>query len=245
MGVIKDAAAEGAEEVVTNFGNDALGQALDWMDGEAEYGIVAQWKDYKKLHPNADLAGFAMQKAKENLDSFFGGALGGAYMSGSAQITAAGFEYATGHTVSPEQMANPTAPIHPATLDIAQSYDEGYTMNNEQEVANAKANYEAQRQRATEILGETKGLDENPTQTLQTMQDGLQDGSFTPEQVQAALDYVDAKATVDGIQQRIVEDNRANRHNFVANGNNIDEIDAQGNVVATHEYENADEMRTA
>ena len=240
VNVVKDAAGEGAEEIITNFGNDALGQALDWMDGESDYGLAAQWNEYKKQNPNAKLEDFALNKADEAMNSFFGGALAGAYTSGGAQATIAGLQYALGKKVSAEQITrNPEMPVHPLNVNVAQAFDKGYTATNEDDINAAKADYEAQRKRATETFGEIRGLDENPMQTLQTMHEG----GFTEEQIQTALDYVNAKAAMDGIQQRIIEDNRASRPNYVVNGNNIDEVDAGGNVINTHEYANKEEMK--
>ena len=82
---LKDAGGEGVEEIVTNFGNDALGMALDAIDGDKDYGISAQWEEFKKNNPNATKGDFAEAKAKEYADAFIGGALSSVYMSGTAQ----------------------------------------------------------------------------------------------------------------------------------------------------------------
>lgn len=84
-GTAKDALGEGAEEVITSFGNDALGEALDLIDGDKDYGIRAQWEQMKEENPDAKLKDFATDKAKEYMDAFIGGALSGAYMSGTTQ----------------------------------------------------------------------------------------------------------------------------------------------------------------
>ena len=168
-GVLKDAAGEGAEEVISNFGNDALGQALDWLNGESDYGIVAQWNDLKKRNPDAKLGDFALQKAKENLDSFFGGALAGAYTSGGAQATVGALQYAIGNKASAEQItANPETPLHPATLNIAQSFDNGYTLDNEEEKKAAVDKYSAARSRMQGVVDEEtlKKIDASPTDAL-------------------------------------------------------------------------------
>lgn len=240
--VLKDAAGEGAEEIITNFGNDTLGQALDWLDGASDYGLVAQWRDYKKQNPNASLSDFAFQKADETMNSFFGGALAGAYTSGGAQATVAGLQYAIGRTASPEQiMSNPNQPVHPATLDIAQSFDRGYGLEKDEDKHAAADKYSAYRSRMEAAVGEEvlNKIDSNPTQALADIdQYGLD------EEGQRILgEYIGAKAAYDGVQQRIIEDNRASRPNYVVNGNNIDEVDAEGNVVNTHEYANAEEMK--
>lgn len=242
VNVLKDAAGEGAEEIITNFGNDTLGQALDWLDGASDYGLVAQWRDFKKQNPNASLSDFAFQKADETMNSFFGGALAGAYTSGGAQATVAGLQYAIGRTSSPEQIINnPNQPVHPATLDIAQSFDRGYGLEKDEDKTAAADKYSAYRSRMEAAVGEEvlSKIDANPTAALSEIgQLGLD------EEGQRILgEYIGAKAEFDGIQQRIIEDNRASRPNYVVNGNNIDEVDAEGNVVNTHEYANEDEMK--
>ena len=240
-GLAKDAAGEGIEEVVTNFGNDALGEILDKLSRNDEYGLEAQWAKMRKENPNATLWDFAQQKAKENVESFIGGAMAGAYTSGTTQLTTKGIEYGLNHMLNEQQIvSNPNAQLNPASVDIAQSFDEGYTLDNEQDINNARAAYEEQRQRATEIFGEIRGLDEQPLKTIETMQQG----GFTPEQIQAAYDYISAKATFDGVQQRMTEDTKRSRvDSYNISGNTIEELDSEGNVIGTHEYENQDEIK--
>lgn len=84
--VAKKSAGEGVEEVVTSIGQDVIGEGLDLIDGETDYGIRAQWEDYKEEHKDATKGDFALDKAKEYFDSFIGGALSGSYMSGPTQI---------------------------------------------------------------------------------------------------------------------------------------------------------------
>lgn len=91
----KSARDEGLEEVVTAFGNDMLGNALDLMSGDEDYGFIAQWKRLKEENPDASLWDFAQSKAKEYIDSFIGGAASGGYMSGSAQTVADTGNYIT------------------------------------------------------------------------------------------------------------------------------------------------------
>lgn len=91
----KDALGEGGEEVITSFGNDLLGEALDLIDGDKDYGIRAQWEQMKEENPDANLGDFAKSKAKEYMDSFIGGALSGAYMSGTTQTLSEASQYAS------------------------------------------------------------------------------------------------------------------------------------------------------
>ena len=211
--VLKDAAGEGVEEVITNFGNDALGQALDWLDGESDYGLVAQWRDLKKKNPNADLMDFAIQKAKENVDSFFGGALAGAYTSGGVQATIGGLQYALGRTVSEEQITNnPSAPVHPVTVDVAQRFDYGYSLDNDEEKEAAADRYRELDTQLNGLVGEegVRKIDRNPTEALANIdQFGLDEAGQ-----QILGEYISAKAAYDGVRQRIIEDNRASRPNF-------------------------------
>lgn len=77
----KQGVEEGGEELLTSFGNDALGQALDWIDGNTDYGITAQWEKMKEENPDASLKDFAWSKAEEYMDSFIGGAVSGMEIS--------------------------------------------------------------------------------------------------------------------------------------------------------------------
>ena len=90
VNVLKDAGGEGAEEVITSFGNDALGEALDAIDGDKDFGIRAQWQKMKEENPDADMWDFAKAKAKEYADAFIGGALSGGIMSGPTQLLTGG-----------------------------------------------------------------------------------------------------------------------------------------------------------
>lgn len=79
--MVKQGAEEGVEEVITSFGNDALGTGLDLIDGDADYGIQAQWNQLKEQNPDASLADFAKEKGKEYMDAFIGGAVSGLEIS--------------------------------------------------------------------------------------------------------------------------------------------------------------------
>ena len=78
----KDSVSEGFEEVITSFGNDALGTALDAIDGNSDYGIKAQWEAFKEQNPDATKEDFAWAKGGEYLESFLGGALSSIYIAG-------------------------------------------------------------------------------------------------------------------------------------------------------------------
>ena len=94
------------------------------------------------------------------------------------------------------------ADADPLQVDAETSFDNGYSLEDSQERNDAKNMLDYQRQKAIDALGEIKGLDEDPITTIQTMREG----GFTPEQIQTAIDYVNAKATYDGMIQRVQDD---------------------------------------
>lgn len=116
----KDALGEGAEEVITSFGNDALGEALDLIDGDKDYGIRAQWEQTKEENPDAKLKDFATSKAKEYMDSFIGGALSGAYMSGTTQTVGEAAKYSSDRAA---RNAVDASYQRGASLDYGDMYD--------------------------------------------------------------------------------------------------------------------------
>lgn len=78
---IKEGVEEGGEEVLTSLGNDTLGQVLDWIDRDNDYGFTAQWERIKEENPDATIKDFAKMKGEEYMESFLGGALSGAEIS--------------------------------------------------------------------------------------------------------------------------------------------------------------------
>lgn len=94
------------------------------------------------------------------------------------------------------------ADADPLQVDAETSFDNGYGLSGVQERNDAKNMLDYQRQKAVDTFGEIKGLDEDPIATLQTMRDG----GYTPEQLQVAIDYVNAKATYDGMIQHVRDD---------------------------------------
>ena len=94
------------------------------------------------------------------------------------------------------------AEADPVQVDAETSFDNGYSLETPQELNDAKNNFDYQRKRAEDRFDNITGLDKYPIQTLQTMQKG----GYSPEDIQLALDYVNAKATYDGMQQRVADD---------------------------------------
>jgi hypothetical protein len=80
----KNALGEGFEEGATSLGNDAIGSALDAIDGNKDYGFSAQWEQYKEENPDADLWDFSKAKARQYLNDAIGGAFAGANTSAVA-----------------------------------------------------------------------------------------------------------------------------------------------------------------
>lgn len=242
-GLAKDAAGEGAEEVITNFGNDALGQLLDGISGDKDYGLEAQWDKMKEENPDATLWDFAQQKAKENVESFIGGAMAGAYTSGTTQLSAKAIEYGVNHMASEQQIAeNPGQPLSPVTVELAQSFDEGYNMESEKDKEAASERYTASKSRLSEILDEDAilDIDINPTSSIANISKmGLDE-----EGQKAVYEYINTKALYDGMEQRMYEDSKRSRVNsYTIKGNTIEEVDKDGNVLATHEYDNREDMK--
>lgn len=204
-GLGKDAAGEGAEEVLTNLGNDILGEALDIAEGGKDYGVRAQWKKMKEENPDADLWDFAKQKAKENVEPFIGGALAGAYTSGTAQLSAKGLQYSFEKLGGGTVEENEGKPLDPINVDLAQSYDDGYSADEDKELNDTKNVYELRQERLAKGLGVDVGqVDEtigDPTAFIRELQ-----RSGRGDEIQPVLDYVNAKGKYEGMIQRVKDD---------------------------------------
>ena len=196
----KDAVGEGAEEIISNFGSDALGEMLDLADGQKNYGIRAQWAELKKKNPDADLWEFAMDKAKEYSEAGIGGFMAGAYMSGSSQLSIKGLEYALGGKANAEQIAaNPNTRIDPATMDLAQSYDDGYTAETPDELKQYSDEAQTAEQNLSQYGQEFAKMvteSQSPVETLDYLMQNRD--YFTDEQIAAAADYFQKRSRSDG-----------------------------------------------
>lgn len=203
----KDAAGEGAEEVITNFGNDALGEALDLLNGEKDFGLRAQWEELKKKNPDANLWDFAVEKAKENVESFIGGAMAGAYTSGTTQASVAGLQYAFGGKVSEEDIANnPDARIDPVTMEVAQSFDDGYSEENADLMKQYTEDAQAKASVLPEYGQEFAKMVMSSDSPVETMDYLMQNRDlYTDEQIEAAADYFSAQARAEGVMQGAID----------------------------------------
>lgn len=126
----KGAKGEAIEEGVTSFGNDAIGQALDWIDGNSDYGFTAQWEALKKENPDANMWDFASEKAREYLNAAIGGGLSGAHMSGPSQIA---------HEIGSVRSEKRGRDVVDSARAIGETWGYADIYNANEEVANATA----------------------------------------------------------------------------------------------------------
>ena len=204
-GLGKDALGEGVEEVMSNVGNDILGETLDIVDGNEDYGFRAQWEDLKKENPDADLWDFAQAKAKENVESFIGGAMAGAYTSGTAQLSNKALQYSFDKLGGGSVEGNEGQPLNPFNVDVAQSYDDGYSEDETAELQDTKNLYELRQGKMADMLGVDAGqVDETIGDPVNFIGE-LQRLGRTDE-IQHVLDYVNSKAKYDGMIQRVRDD---------------------------------------
>lgn len=180
-------------------GNDLLNETLDLVSGSTDYGLRAQWEEFKEDNPNADLKTFAKNKAKEYVEDFIGGAMAGAYTSSTTQLSAKALQYSFDKIGAAQNQVDPTR-LNPVQVDIAQSYDDGYNAESG-EVAEMTDNYNRQRMKveSTFSLETVTEIDNDPISLLDS-------GSIKGEDMQTVIDYVNAKARYDGIMQRNSDD---------------------------------------
>lgn len=204
-GLSKDALGEGAEEIIGNFGNDILGETLDIVDGNEDYGLRAQWKEMKKENPDADLADFSMTKAKEYVESFIGGAMAGAYTSGTAQLSTKALQYSFDKLGGGSVEENEEQSLNPLNVDVAQSYDEGYSEDETTGLQDTKNLYELRQNQMAAMFGVDAGqVDETIGDPVNFIGE-LQRLGRTDE-IQPVIDYVNARAKYDGMIQRVRDD---------------------------------------
>lgn len=204
-GIGKDALGEGAEEIIGNAGNDILGETLDIVDGNEDYGLRAQWKEMKKENPDADLTDFSKAKAKEYVESFIGGAMAGAYTSGTAHLSTKAIQYSFDRLGNGSVEENEGKPLNPVNVDLAQSFDDGYSEEETTELQDTKNLYELRQNQMAAMFGvdagqvdETIGDPVNFIGELQRLERN--------DEIQPVLDYINAKAKFDGMIQRVRDD---------------------------------------
>jgi N12 class adenine-specific DNA methylase len=204
-GIGKDALGEGAEEIIGNAGNDILGETLDIVDGNEDYGLRAQWKEMKKENPDADLTDFSKAKAKEYVESFIGGAMAGAYTSETAQLSTKALQYSFDKLGGGSVEENEEQSLNPLNVDVAQSYDEGYSEDETTGLQDTKNLYELRQNQMAAMFGvdagqvdETIGDPVNFIGELQRLERN--------DEIQPVLDYINAKAKFDGMIQRVRDD---------------------------------------
>lgn len=87
----------------------------------------------------------------------------------------------------------------PEATDLETSYENGYTLSTPQEVHDAKLMFEYQEAMLQKALG-TSDID------IDTIMLGNEMGPLTDEQKSVAMDYLNAKATFDGVIDRVRDD---------------------------------------
>lgn len=100
----------------------------------------------------------------------------------------------------------------PVQVDAETSFDNGYSLEDSQEMNDAKSMLDFQRQQMRDAFGILDGeediiLGNNPVETITGMRE-----THSDEQIQKAIDYLNAKATYDGMIQN-VQDNIESRIN--------------------------------
>ena len=92
----------------------------------------------------------------------------------------------------------------PIQNDVETSFDNGYSLESDQELQDAKNMYDFQRQRVTELVSEDflANVEQDPMGILSN----LHNDDWTTEERQTLLDYVNAKATYDGMIERVKDD---------------------------------------
>ena len=200
----KDALGEGAEEIASNLGNDILGETLDVIDGNKDYGIRAQWKKMKEEKPDADLGDFSKAKAKEYVEAFIGGAMAGAYTAGTAQLSGKALQYSF-DKLGNGNFEGDGNPLNPINVDLAQSYDDGYSEEETGELTDAKNLYELRQEQMAGMLGiGVEEVDEaigDPISFIGELQKLERENEIQP-----VLDYINARAKYDGMIQRVRDD---------------------------------------
>lgn len=190
----KQSVEEGGEEFLTSFGNDALGEALDLIDGDKDYGIRAQWEQVKSENPDADAWDFALAKGKEYVDSFLGGAMSGLEISGVEQLSSGGLR------LNAERKARKMfddARSLGSSLNYGDIYDSDDTLREQMDaVAATFTNEKGEAGISNEFIG---ALSSEDAFALSRRED------FSPEQRNALFGLARAKAIQEGLTAKLDE----------------------------------------
>lgn len=210
---LKEGLEEGGEEVLTSFGNDALGSALDLIDGDKDYGIRAQWEQMKEENPEADLGDFAKSKASEYFDAFLGGALSGMEIAGTTDAIRLGVSKSQKNQVAESRNIG-------STLGLQDIYDVDHQLI----------------ESGNEVEKAFTGKDGNPMLSRDFIDSLSADEAYelsrnedmTPYQRKALLWHAKSKAVQDGLTGKMDAelDGRIKALN-----QHIDEAQENGNVV--------------
>lgn len=208
------AGGEGLEEIAAGVGTDALGQALDAIDKDDDYGFSAQWKQLKEENPDANLWEFAKQKGNEYWNAFLGGALSGAHMSTLPTAVREGLkEYDDYNNQKNLKALNEKG----ASLDYQNIYDvDDVVKENSDLVAQAFVNDEGESPLSEEFIA---GLTSQDAYNLSRSED------ITRSQRDALVNLAGAKAMQEGLTTKLndtvegeVNANRALMEGVTENG---------------------------
>ena len=213
----KSSSGEGIEEVVTSFGNDVIGEALDLIDGDTDYGIRSQWDEMKEQNPDANLGDFAKNKAKEYLDSFIGGAASGGIMSGSTMAaveTAAAIENQRAKNMLEESRSAGYM------MDYGDMYDANdLVVEAQATAADAFTNENGEQTISSEFINALSADDA----FMLSRQENI------PQNQRAALEsYANAKAVQEGLNKHL-DDRLA--ENIDTHTSRINTVESNGNVI--------------
>lgn len=210
---LKEGLEEGGEEVLTSFGNDTLGSALDLIDGDKDYGIHAQWEQMKEQDPEADLGDFAKQKASEYFDAFLGGALSGMEIAGTTDAIRLGVSKSQKNQIVESRNLG-------STLGLQDMYDVDHQLiNSGNEVEKAFTGKDGKPMFSRDFID---GLGAEEAYELSRNED------MTPYQRKALLWHAKSKA----IQEGLIEKMDAELDGRIkALNQHIDEAQENGSVV--------------
>ena len=116
-----------------------------------------------------------------------------------------------------KRRTDPAEDENPVQADMETSYDNGYSLENRQEMNDAKNMFDFQQKR----LGEVVGVDDITPEQAFT----INDLPLSDEQKQVAVDYLNAKATYEGMIDHVKDDidSRINAADRTIDGNvNVD-----------------------
>lgn len=187
----KNRADKSAHKAATMMGNDAWRAMQEKIDGTETQNMETVWEDIRN---NESLSDKEKRAAFDYMNAL---TLMRGYNMGM-------FFSASEAAKNPALMAEvkPTTKKEQDEIDVMQSRDRGYNLETPQEQNDAKNMRDYTRQQLEELVSEDmmRQFDEDPMTALYIIHDNEQ---WSDEEKQKALDYVNAKATYDGMIQSV------------------------------------------